>query len=114
MLGKVGKSNLGSELMNGDNEVEEDNNKDRSENEIKNRTSESDGMHGSSNIAAIDDTKYDKAEDKNSKEIAEDGVTKHDDEEDRIAGFGGSGSKLQRKKVVAEPSAASILDNFNF
>lgn len=41
----------------------------------------------------------------------EDGGDNDDNDEDRIAGFG---KKMKRKKVVEEPSAASILDNFDF
>ena len=43
-------------------------------------------------------------------ELLENAIEQRD--EDKIAGFGGG--KMQRKKVVEEPSAASILDNFNF
>lgn len=103
---KVGKSSLAlSELVNDNDGEEEDNNKDKNETEKGKAIPESSETNGSNNTDNDENTK-----EADTTESPKDNGNQHDDE-DRIAGFGGSG---KRKKVVAEPSAASILDNFNF
>jgi len=116
VLGKVGRSNLALEMTNVHDEGNGDkqgdvagkdahekssidiNNRASAEMDSNNAAELTDGQNANGNISAASGV--------------ENSHTQVEGNEESIAGFGTG--KMQRKKVVEEPSAASILDNFNF
>lgn len=71
------------------------------------------GRDGHENTTNDEQEMKEKEMERKKQEDEEEEEEEKEKDKETIAGFG-NGKKMARKKVVEEPSAASILDNFDF